>query len=246
MPNLQLSSLPWLARLGLLGLVGVMLGGLAASATHLYWHHGPRDERPGLTMDDITGTYHGVERVAPLLTALERNHPPELPEADRATLLTWLGGDRVSEDYDNLDLGDAAPAEILARSCTSCHARDSDDPVAAELPLLYWDDVKDVAFSRQINPTSREILAASTHAHALSMAPLAVVIALLAFLTRWPRGLVGLLVGVMGVCLFADLASWWLAREMAGLVWVIVAGGGAYNLASALLLLMVGVDLVRP
>ena len=65
-----LRTLPLTVRIGISCLVLVLLGGLAASAMHLFWHYENRDERPGMTMDDLEGAYHGVERTAPILMAL--------------------------------------------------------------------------------------------------------------------------------------------------------------------------------
>jgi hypothetical protein len=242
----HLRSLGLGARLGLSFLVLTLLGGLAASAQHLLWHHQNRDERPGLSMDDLKGAYHGVNVRSPLIVAMERAHPDGMPQADRDALLKWLRGARISEDYDNLDLGAAAPSEIIAARCVSCHSRQSTDPVAKRLPLEFFDDVKAVAFSRDIRPTDIKILAASTHTHAISLGVLSIVVSLLLYLTRLPRAVVGAAIALMGLALFGDIAAWWVARESAGFVYIIVIAGGAYNALSALALLAVVTDLWLP
>lgn len=242
----RLCDLGFGARLGMTFLVLTILGGLAASMQHLVWHHQNRDEQPGVSMVDIQGAYHGVEQPALLLTALERNHPPELAAKDRDLLLAWLRGKRINEDYDNLDLGDAAPNEIIARACVSCHARASTDAVAKAVPLEFYDDVKKVAFSKKINPTDLKILAASTHTHALALGSLTIVVAGLLLATRWPRALIGVLILGAGGALFADLGAWWLARGTAGFVYVIAVAGAAYAGAMALSCLAVLADLWRP
>jgi hypothetical protein len=233
-------------RLGLSCLVLVLLGGLAASATHLWQHHEMRDERPGLTLDDLTGAYHGIRSRSPMVVALEDGHPDELPAAERDALLAWLASDRVTEDYDSLALGERAPAEILDRSCLSCHSRDSEDEVAAKRPLEYWDDVKAVAFSRDISPTDAEIVISSAHTHALGMGTVSVLALLLGWLTRWPRGLVGILASGSGLGLLLDLGAWLPAREAAGLVPVLAAAGALWMTSTALLLLLTLADLWLP
>ena len=50
-----LLSQPLGIRLGLTGLILVLLGGLYASALHMAHHYENRDERPGLTLDDLEG-----------------------------------------------------------------------------------------------------------------------------------------------------------------------------------------------
>lgn len=244
----QLAKLPFSARLALSFLVLVFAGGLAASSRHLVLHHENRDERPGLSFDDLLGAYHGVTATAALIPALERGHPEGLPQGERDILLGWLASTRINEDYDNLDLGDLSPAEILDRRCLACHARASSDGdgIGQRVPLEYFDDVKKLAFSREIRPVDPEILIASAHTHSLSMALLTLAFGLLALATRWPRGLVGALFALSALALVCDLGAWFLARETAAFVWLVAGGGAVWMGTSALLLLLVLVDLWRP
>lgn len=224
----RLGELPAAARTGISLLLLVNLGGFVASGAHLRAHHGGRDGRPGLSMDDLAGAYHGVEVRAPLAQALERGHPLGLAAAEREALLAWVGGERVNERYDDLDLGDAAPAEILARSCVSCHAADSQDVRAREVPLRFWDEVERVAYGREIAPVPSDILLASTHTHAIALATITLVLAGLVQVTRWPVRLRSGLVLLAGAALAADLAGWWLARSSPAMVTVVVVAGTAY------------------
>jgi hypothetical protein len=239
-------------RLGLSLLLCVNLGGFAASGLYLVQHHDNRDERAGFTLDDVRGHYRGVERRAPLLVALERGHPAELdgaPELDttrREMLIAWLAGDRISEDFDDLDLGDDAPAEVLAASCLGCHARNADDPLGRALPLEYWDDVRDLAFSREVSPVSDEILLASTHTHAIALGTTSLLLVCLLALTGWPRALKSALALGAGGGLALDLGCWWLAPHSDLAVHGIVIGGVLFAGSVGLVLLAILVDLWRP
>ena len=246
----RLRTLPFSARLGATGLVAALALGLVASALHLVNHYEKRDGVPGLTLDDITAAYRGIEAPAPLAAALQRGHPDNLPAAERDALLAWIASDRIAEGYDSLDLGDDAPAEIIARECLSCHSRSASPPAdqraARDLPLDYFDDAKKIAYARSIPPTPREIVLMSMHAHAPTMAMLSIVVGGLALLSAFPRRLIGWLVALSGLALIADLASWLLAREFAAAIYVIVGAGAAYNAATGLLLLLVLAELWRP
>jgi mono/diheme cytochrome c family protein len=243
-----LRSLPALAKLGLSGLLIALLMGMATSAMHLYWHYENRDERPGLTKDDITGAYHGINTPSPLLAALERNHPEDMAKANRDALIAWLRSPRIAEDYDSLDLAERAPAEIMAASCLKCHSRQasSADAKAKALPLDYWDDVKKVAFSRDIRPMPAKVTAMSMHAHAISLGIMSIVLSALALASGLPRALVNPLIALTGVALALDLAAWWLARQHEAFVHVIIGAGALYNGGSALLMLLVLLDLWLP
>jgi len=244
----QLRELPVSARAGLSFLLLTVLGGLVASGLHLVGHHENRDERPGLSMSDLEGAYHGVRTTAPLVAALDRGHPEALGDAEREALSKWLAGDRISEDYDNIDLGENAPAEVLDRACLSCHARQAEqgDGIGQRLPLEYWDDVKKLAFSREVEPGAPEILLASAHTHALGMGTLSLVLGLMALCTRWRRGVIGALVLICGLALFCDLGAWGLAREIALLVPVIAVSGAAWMASTAALAVLALADLWWP
>lgn len=248
MPSFRLRDLGPGARLGLACMLLVLLGGMAASFTHLFWHHQNRDERPGLSMDDIQGVYHGVVSTSPLLKSLREGHPEDLPAPSREALLRWLEGPRISEDYDSLDLGDAAPVEIIARSCVRCHARGATEGegIGRRVPLEFFDDVRRIAFSREIKPMAIEILAVTTHTHALSLGMLTIVVGALLWLTSWPRRLVSAALFLAGAALLADLASWWLARDTAAFTTVIAIAGGIYNALVVLMILAVLLDLCLP
>lgn len=236
------------ARLGMVCIILTILGGFVASGIHLKWHHENRDEREGLSQTDIVGAYHGVRNRAPMLVAMEGNHAEELPSEQRKILLDWLNADRISEDYDNLDLGDLAPAEIIAVNCLNCHSRQTPDGPdnASDIPLDFWDDVRAVSFSREISPTNIKVLAASTHAHALSLGTLLILAVLLAVMTRWPQKCIGIVSLIAGASLLIDMAAWWLARNNEGLVILIILGGTAFSGATVILYLSVIVDLLMP
>ena len=248
--GLRLRNLHLFARLGLTGLVLTLALGLFASMVHLVNHYEGRDGVPGLTLDDIRASYHGLNRPAALVVSLEDGHPEDLDESDRAALLAWLASDRVSDNFDSLDLGDDAPAEIIARSCLECHSRTANPPAsqsaAKRIPLDYWDDVRKYAFARSVPATPREIVLVSMHAHAPAMGTMSIAVALLAFASIFPRWLTGGLVGVMGVALIADLSSWLLARNNEGFVYVIVGAGAAYTVSTTLLLALVLLEFWRP
>lgn len=247
-PPFRLRSLSFFARLGVTGILAVILLGLATAGTHLLHHYDNRDSSAGFTIDDLRAAYHGIDRPSPLVGALESGHPEELVDADRELLLGWLNSDRVSEDYDNLDLGDFAPAEVLAASCLACHARQATegDGIGQTVPLEYWDDVQKVAFSVRVEGTPPEIMAISTHTHALALASLAIAVGALLLCTRWPRFLRHGLIGLGGIALACDLGSMWLARSNPGFVWLVAGAGATFAASTALACFLVLLELWGP
>lgn len=246
-PFPKLRDFAWPARLGFLGLLLTVAGGIVLAMLQVEQHYSPRDQEPGLSMQDLEGAYHGVKAPSPLLQALkEKNHPTELAKNKRDALIKWLEGNRVQTDYDNIDLGDFAPVEIIASDCLSCHGRGSKEAIARTVPLDDWSKVKTIAFSKTIEPTPADKVIVSAHAHMPAMATLTLVLALMLFMTTYPRRLIESLAGTMGVFLMLDFAGWWLAREWMPGTYLIVVAGGVYNVATAVALLLLAVELARP
>jgi hypothetical protein len=258
----RLRRLPFPLRLALAALLLSFALGEAASLYHLYRHHEKKDEVAGLSLTDLEGSYRGVDQPSRLRRVLDQPHGRDhLPDAkERDALAKWLAGRRINDEYDSVDLGELAPAEILARRCVGCHARSPMDAAAANgigatLPLEFWDDVAKVAFEKRLDPVPVDLLAVSTHAHALTLPLVLLAVGALALLTRWPRAPMRWLVAAGCVGLFVDLASWWLARaDVAALapvsgpfyVKLIVAGGALFSGALALELALVLIDLFLP
>lgn len=247
-PNpFTLRSLPYSFRLGVALLVLTLLGGYVVSGIHLRLHYDNRDEEPGLTMNDIIGAYHGVQSPSPLIESLESGHPEALSDPERSALLDWLRGDRLSQDYDNLDLGENAPSEIIAFNCLDCHTRSArGDGAMPEVPLEYWDDIQSIAYSKNIQPAGSNIVAMSQHAHAPTMAVILIVVAWLGACTRFGLRLTGLITLVGGLGLLIDMGGWWITRQYAAFAYPMVIAGAAYGIATTLLGLMVIADCLLP
>lgn len=233
-------------RVGMTGLILVLFIGLLASAFHLVKHYENRDELPEFSLDDIKGAYHGIDSPGLLGSALERGHPESLPAEQKKVLLDWLGGGRIVEDYDSLDLA-IPPAEIIDQYCIECHTRAAGAAAGTLIPPLeYFDDIQEIAFSRKVLPTPVEVLAASTHAHALTLSIQGLVVAALVLLTRWPRRWISILIAIMGIGLLGDVGGWWLARFSPSWALCIVVSGAAYSIGQGLLLTGVLADLWLP
>ena len=103
-------------RIGITCLILILAGGYVASVCHMYTHYQNKDEQPGLSMDDIVGSFHGMNKPSRLRVAIESSMREHIPtDEEYQALEKWLSSSRISEDYDSLELGDYAPAEIIAR-----------------------------------------------------------------------------------------------------------------------------------
>ncbi|MGQ0626807.1 MAG: hypothetical protein ACT4PL_01755 [Phycisphaerales bacterium] len=244
MPSpLLLRNLSFLGKLGLSGLVLTLLMGLAASAQHIVDHYQNRDERPGLTRDDLVSAYSGLNAPAPIQQIVSNGHPGgvtiNLAEPAKDALTRWLASDRIAENYDNIDFADPTPRDILNTSCVSCHGQRSEDAKARANPLETWDQVKKHAFRRTIERTPDKVKAISTHTHALALGSLSIAVAALFLATGLPRLITGFFIALTGLALMADIAGWWLASYSSSWVSVIIVAGGCYNGGTVIMLLLI-------
>lgn len=244
----QLNRLSVAARLGFSVLIITLLAGYFVAGVHLLWHYENRDGVQGISQDDITAAYHGISQEPVLRAALDRGHPADLPPAERDALIAWLSSSTMSRDYENFELGDNAPVEIIDRSCLSCHARSSTegDGIGQRVPLEFFDDITRVAIAREVFPNSRQIVAASIHAHAPSMSVIMMVLAIMAFCTPAPRRLTGMVLFIGAIGLAMDFAGQWLARDIAQMSWAVTIGGAASAAATTILALLSFIGLWLP
>ncbi|MGD9690781.1 MAG: hypothetical protein AB7K52_14475 [Phycisphaerales bacterium] len=248
-------SLP--GKLGVAGLLLVFGIGLLASLKHIETHYQNRDERPGLTRDDITAAYAGLRAPSALLEVARGRHPSTpggtvvVPDSLRTALEKWLASPQIAENFDSMEFSDPTARELVAASCASCHSMRADPGTpglgrAASIPLDTWEQVKRYAFERTLERTPDRVKTISTHTHALSLATMGAVLLVLAMLSTWPRWLTGLCVCVMGLGLAADISGWWLTNHYAWAVNLIIVGGAGFSGGSGLLLLLSFFELFKP
>ena len=82
------------------------------------------------------------------------------------------------------------PADIIDERCVRCHAAGAtDDDAFAQVALDRWPTLKNYVYSKQLDPISTDILAQSTHAHALSIPIFTLIVCAMALATGCPRWL---------------------------------------------------------
>jgi hypothetical protein len=193
--------------------------------------------------------------------------PPTLDPDLRDTLIRWLESSNIEGNYENPDLGAFTPEEIIQDNCLFCHssrlepsptgrgqgegfsnegADSSTNTRTTSIPLDTWSDIQKVAFAIKVNPVDSRIMLMSMHAHAPTMAVIAIVLSLMLAMSCWPRWLVGGVVLFAGLGLLIDLGSWFLAARSDVFTYLIAAGGAVHTAAMAVAMLLLIIDLWRP
>ena len=149
-PIFDLRGQDFSLRLGVSFLVLTLFIGLGASAAHLVGHHENRDGAPGLSLEDIEGSYHGVNVSSPAGRGAGTRTP-----RDAAT-----GATRALARLARLRIASARTTTTSiseTRRRPRCSTRPASgvthvkategDGIGETIPLEYWDDVRNVAFS---------------------------------------------------------------------------------------------------
>lgn len=259
----SLRELSFALRVAATCLVLVMMLGYAASLYFVTQHVGRKDGEKGVSGLDLVGTYHGVKKPAPIVTALtgetHRAWLADMPKDDFALLLRWTEGklssaaDPIAAAYLEPPPGapedTMVPADVLDVHCGRCHSPDAKegDGIGARVSLKRWPQVAPHAYTKELDPISVDILAQSTHAHALSMPTFAAVLAALALLTRFSRRLRHTVVLLIFFGLFLDLFGMWAGRWHPAFIYGgVVLGGALFGLGLGLSMAVILIDLWWP
>ena len=249
--RMHLRNLSWSLRVAATCLLLIITGGYAASLYYMQHHISQKDGDPALTWVDLVGTYHGVNRPAPVLSALDSERHEawlgEVPEEELQILRDWLakgtavggGADPVQQGWDALPPGaseDAlTPADVIDERCVRCHAAGAtDDDAFAQVALDRWPTLKNYVYSKQLDPISTDILAQSTHAHALSIPIFTLIVCAMALATGCPRWLRHGVAAMTFVGLLLDFGGMWLARSWEPGCLLVVGGGALYGIGLGL------------
>lgn len=195
-----------------------------------------------------------------------RKHLLKGGEAAVRALTAWLEGGAVEEEFDRESLvneGDPAPRAIIERHCLNCHNADGgeneDAPFGPDAFEARYEQVRvfaapgtahtpDTAAAgggsaasghRMIGPQAVSHLTLVTHIHMLSIPVFTLIVGGLFLLTGPARGWRGVVAVVPMTALVIDFASWWLARAIEPMIFVMVAAGALYSVAMAIQLLTV-------
>jgi len=140
---LHLAGLPLPAKIMLtlfLLLVGV---GYLVALGNIYYRHRDADLEPGLSLNDLSRAYHGLNKEvhvapgtaaagSPMLQAVSpggemRSHLENGGEPAIRTLVSWLRGGAREADFSRPGLdqpGDPSPQQVIAAQCIRCHNAD--------------------------------------------------------------------------------------------------------------------------
>lgn len=213
-------------------------------AAELYLKHTTEmaDGKEGLSVDDITITFHGngvpllKRKIAPggsmrryfnINGVAEDLKPEDIKDIDR--IVAWVEKGAPEDEYkiaDEAKKKEGIGYMLESHGCTDCHSRDSTmRHNMHDYPLESFADVSQFT-SKASSGMDKGRLLALSHIHLLGMGMMFMLLGLAVALTQWPVWVrASLIVGGQLSILF-DIFGWWGVREYgAPMAWMVMVGG---------------------
>lgn len=265
---LRLCRLPLYAKVTLTLFLALVGTGYLVAVLNIHMQHHLRDMTPGMSLDDLRAAYHGLDvavtgdlvlpsemlrEVLPgggMRKHLDKGGPKEI-----RALVSWLEDGAKEDDFDRPALYETdAPSarQVIARRCVTCHRADGGDkadlPYAAnatadpEYALVAKAAAPVISQESQtmhISPPTVERLVLITHMHILSIPVFALIVTGLFMCTGWGPRFKLVLGPLPMLAIILDMAGWWLARPMAGFIYVIAGAGALFGASLGAQILLV-------
>lgn len=189
--------------------------------TYLYTSHEGHDSKPGLSMEDIVGTYYGNRSGTRLEAAIRGTMAPYLEQTeDRSQIVVWLKDGGTEEGYNN------RIRPILDKTCLQCHNPTS----GLQIPdLSTYGGIKGVADVD--TGESLHTLMKLSHIHLFGIGLVALVIGLIFRLSVMAEWLKSTLMIFPFMAIFADILAWFLTKWDPIYAYTVVVAGVVLGLA---------------
>jgi len=234
-------DLPWKLLISMF--LVVLTSGFVTAELYLKHTTEMADGKEGLSMDDITITFHGSD--APKLRQqiygpmkkyftesqdLAKLKPDEL--ADIEKIAAWIDAGAPKDGYESSDKekNRTLVGNILnLRGCIDCHSKES--TMKGNKHDSPFDTYEEVYKFAQKNPKpvpmDKGRLLSLSHIHLLGMGMMFMLLGIAVASTQWPVWLrAGLIVGGH-LSILIDIFGWWGVREIGAPLAPVVMAGGA-------------------
>ena len=265
--SLRLSRLSLPAKLLITLFLGIVGPGYLFGTANIMLKHQDADLEPGLTLDDLRRTFHGLEKtitpeaeVTVNSLMLEQVRPggemreylEDGGEPAVNSLIGWLEG---GAKEDGFAAGDPSPQNVIKSCCIDCHHADGGD--MEDLPFAA-NDKADPEYALVMKaakpefethesgpqtvflaPTSVNKLVHVTHVHILAIPVFTLLVGVLFLMTGFSEKVKLLLGPLPMLAVFLDISGWWLARLVEPFIFVIAGAGALFGATYALQILAI-------
>lgn len=265
--SLRLSRLSLSAKLLVTLFLGIVGPGYLFGTANILLKHQDADLEPGLSVDDLRATFHGMEKTitpddqvtvhSEMLTQVSpdgemREHLEEGGEPAIHSLINWLEG---GAKEDGFSAGNPSPQQVIKSHCIECHNADGGD--MEDLPFAASDEAEPeymlvMAAAKPefeihesgpqtvvLGPMNAKRLVQVTHVHILSIPVFTFFVGILFLMTGFGEKVKLLLAPLPMLAVLLDISSWWLARFVEPFIYVIAASGALFGATYALQILCI-------
>jgi len=188
--------------------------GYIAALANLYYTHQGRDNKAGLSINDVIVYYHGSSAQTRLGTAITGIMEPNLTiKSDKDVILKWIQAGADEPEYKE------KIAQILNRDCVTCHT----PSVNPSLPdLNNYAGVSQVAHAGGATTAS---LIRVSHIHLFGIAFILFFVGKIFLLCDINVHVKRIAVIIPFAAMLLDVLSWFITQSLPSFAYVVVASG---------------------
>lgn len=189
--------------------------------------YGPKDQKPGLSVEDIRIAYYGKREATALESSIDGSMKQYF-QSDKNYQLTktWLQ-DGAKED------GFPAVAETWKTDCNTCHSAEAQ--VAGVVTVTY-EDIK--PYLAQDTGKSISRLVSLSHTHICATLAILFPLMLIFGMTGFSEPIKVIVITLSSLAIPLDIGAWWLAKASGSLAVVLPIAGAVLGLSYSILILL--------
>ncbi len=227
-----LAGIPLASKLALTVMLVVAGVGYLLGFLNIYLTYSPVDQKPGLSLVDISMSFYGARGGTKLEKSVDGSMRQYLAgDADYQAVKAWLAGGAP-------ETGFAQVKPIFDASCISCHSAE-----AAVADVVTVDYASLAPLLQQDTGKSIPRLVGLSHTHVLATLPVIFLLVFIFSFARYPQRLKGLVMVFASLAILLDVGSWWLAKLSPALAILVLLGGLSLALSFLALIALSFVDM---
>jgi hypothetical protein len=227
-----LAGIPLASKLALTVMLVVAGVGYLLGFLNIYLTYSPVDQKPGLSLVDISMSFYGAHGGTKLEKAVDGSMRQYLADdAEYQAVKGWLAGGAT-------ETGFAQIKPIFDASCISCHSAE-----AAVADVVTVDYASLAPLLKQDTGKSIPRLVGLSHTHVLATLPVIFLLVFIFSFARYPQRLKGLVMVFASLAILLDVGSWWLAKLSPALAILVLLGGLSLALSFLALIALSFVDM---
>jgi hypothetical protein len=200
--------------------------GYLVALSNLYLTHQGRDDKEGLSIQDVVVYYHGSQAQTRLGNAITGIMEPKLKvKSDKEVILKWIKAGADEAGYNE------KIAPILNKDCVGCHSAD-----ASPLPdLSNYAGVSEVAHAGGATVPN---LIRISHIHLFGITFILFFVGKLFILCKLNVYVKRVALIMPFLAMFIDVSSWFITRHIPDFAYVVVISGALMGISIAMQLLI--------